>query len=235
MKILALDTALAGCSVCVLDTDSGPRHKEAHKDVRPMSRGQVEALIPMAQDVMTQAGLEFADLDLIATTIGPGAFTGLRIGLSAARGFALSLGKPLIGFTTLEVLAQQFMQEHKMAAHERIAVILETKRSDFYFQIFDSQGQEITAPQALESPEITGDMHCIGDALERFRAQAGAFGESVHFYEGYNLPDPEILAHMACKKYESDGSQDSIVPAPLYLRSPDVSQPKAAQRVLSGA
>jgi len=198
-----------------------------------MTRGQVEALIPMVQNVAGQADITFADLDLIATTIGPGAFTGLRIGMSAARGFALSLDKPLIGFTTLQVLAQQFANEHEIEADQQIGVILETKRSDFYCQIFDAKACAISAPQAMESPEMLDNTHYIGDAVERFREQSGAPRDIAHFHERYHLPDPQMLARMAYDTYRANGADIGNMPAPLYLRAPDVSQPKSLPRSLA--
>ena len=85
MKVLAIDSALGACSVAVWDQAVIGRQQKI------MSRGHVEALIPMIKSVVTESGLEFAQLGLIAVSIGPGSFTGLRAGLAAARGFGLAL------------------------------------------------------------------------------------------------------------------------------------------------
>src|SRR5258707_1135110 len=94
MRVLAIDTALEACSTAMLDT--------AHADVAayeslPMARGHAEALIPLIARVMHRAGLTFAELDRIAVTTGPGSFTGLRVGISAARGIGLAAAKPVVG------------------------------------------------------------------------------------------------------------------------------------------
>ncbi len=99
MKVLAIDSALGACSAAVWDQTvmSGQQ--------KIMSRGHVEELLPMVQAVVTESGLEFAQLELIAVSIGPGSFTGLRAGLAAARGLGLALNIPVHGVTTLEAVA----------------------------------------------------------------------------------------------------------------------------------
>lgn len=230
MKILALDTALTGCAVCVYDADGGA----AFNARRDMGRGQVEHLIPMAQEVLSQAGLGFESLDAIATTVGPGAFTGLRIGLSAARGFALALDKPLVGFTTLALLARQY--HSTQTPQGPIGVILETKRDDFYFQIFDAQCDPLTEAAALSGKAMIAELReyndivLIGDALERFRDQ---YPDARHydFNDGFSKTSAVDLAKMCAERLISVGFVD-YMPAPLYLRPPDVSKPKTPPRKL---
>jgi tRNA threonylcarbamoyladenosine biosynthesis protein TsaB len=90
MRVLAIDTALEACSAAVLDTEQGGI---SARESLPMVRGHAEALLPLIARVMDSAGLEFAALDRIAVTTGPGSFTGLRVGIAAARGIALAAGK----------------------------------------------------------------------------------------------------------------------------------------------
>ena len=237
MKILALDTALTGCGVCVYDADTG----DAQTMRREMGRGQVEHLIPMAQQAMDKAGVAFADLDMITTTIGPGAFTGVRIGLSAARGFALSLGKPLIGLTTLDVLAAQYFEANKGIKNQCLAVILETKRRDFYFQIFDDNGTAVTDAIACSGADIVTALSdynaqniiCVGDAIERFQGENG--DTEYQFIDGFGAIDAAVLARLGHNAYMSNADDFATLPAPLYLRPPDVSQPKRKPRILSAS
>ncbi len=224
LRILALDTAMAGCSVAVC----GVNAKSCVSESVPMNRGQSEELIPMVQRVIDRAGLAFSDIDLIGVTSGPGAFTGLRIGLSSARALALALSKPVIGVTTLSVLAHQFFESGKLESGEGLAVLLETKREDFYLQIFDSSVQDLGMPQALSRRAIESaygkhKILFIGDALERFRG-SGEVSSSWRFKDGYELADPCILARRAAAIY--DPAAALLVPEPLYLREADVSVPK---------
>src|SRR5499433_4052911 len=106
MRVLAIDTALEACSVAVRHT--------AHADVRvqeslPMQRGHAEALMPLIERMLSRAQLEVSALDRIAVTTGPGSFTGLRVGIAAARGIALAAGKQAIGLSTLAAFAAPFI------------------------------------------------------------------------------------------------------------------------------
>jgi len=101
MRVLAIDTALETCAAAVLDIHGGKMASES----LPMVRGHAEALIPLIDRVMRQADMPFSALDRIAVTVGPGSFTGLRVGISAARGIALTAGKPVLGLTTLAAFA----------------------------------------------------------------------------------------------------------------------------------
>jgi tRNA threonylcarbamoyladenosine biosynthesis protein TsaB len=94
MLILAIDTALDACAAGVLDTEAGAMIAQ---ESQAMKRGHAEALMPLLARVIKQAGIVFSALDRIAVTTGPGSFTGLRVGLSAARGIALAAAKPEVG------------------------------------------------------------------------------------------------------------------------------------------
>ncbi|MBE9552024.1 MAG: tRNA (adenosine(37)-N6)-threonylcarbamoyltransferase complex dimerization subunit type 1 TsaB, partial [Proteobacteria bacterium] len=131
-----MDCATNACSAALwLDGAPGPyRHAV-------MRRGHGEALMPMVAEIMDEAGLDFAGLQAIAVTTGPGAFTGIRIGLSAARGFALAAGLPVVGVTTLEaVAAAQDSEGHPLL------VALDSKRDDIYVQLFGPDGVSLSEP-----------------------------------------------------------------------------------------
>src|SRR5271166_474729 len=108
MRVLAIDTALDACSAAVLDLNRGG---VIASETLAMTRGHAEALMPLIARVMDQAEVEFGELDRIAVTTGPGSFTGLRVGISAARGIALATGKPAIGLSTLAGLAAPLIAE----------------------------------------------------------------------------------------------------------------------------
>src|SRR5258708_12880185 len=102
MLILAIDTALDACAAGVLDTEAG---KLIAQESQAMKRGHAEALMPLIARVIKESGIAFASLDRIAVTTGPGSFTGLRVGLSAARGIGLAANKPVVGPPTLTASA----------------------------------------------------------------------------------------------------------------------------------
>ncbi len=230
--VLALDTAMSGCCVAVYDVQS----EQVYTKVQPMIRGQAEVLVPMVQEVVAESGRGFDDIDLIVTTKGPGAFTGLRIGLSTAKSLALALDVPVVGLSTLEVLARQYLEGHKLKPEEKLAVLIETKREDFYFQMFGGNGDAVSEPQALMADEIInqisgGRVVMVGDTVERFSAIHAP--ESISFYE-IMLPDLEIIARIGLEEFSKKNENIEQAIEPLYLRGADVSQPKRPPRVLAG-
>ena len=231
--ILALDSAVNGCGVCVYDAIND---KPLSSISRPMHRGQAEALVPIVQECIKNSGVEFSALDLIATTKGPGTFTGLRVGLSAAQSFALSLSLPLIGFSTLEILAKAYIE--RGLPDSDICVLIESKRQDFYCQFFSASGEKKSEPSALPSEEIVKQLTMntfiiIGDGYERFSLENDILALNHQFESGFEQPDPIILSKCAAESYLETDSLDKV--DPLYLRGADVSQPKSKPRTLANS
>src|ERR1700709_1809437 len=110
MRILAIDTALGQCAACVLDTaEPEPPAREAIA----MERGHAEALLPLLDRVITQVDGRFSTLDRVVVTVGPGSFTGLRVGIAAARAVGLAADIPVVGVTTLSALLAPFFSERR--------------------------------------------------------------------------------------------------------------------------
>lgn len=225
MKVLAFDTALFSCSVALYDAEV---ELCVASEQTKMMRGQAEALVPMVQSILEKAGAAFSDVDLISTTVGPGAFTGLRIALSTAQGFSLALKKPVIGVSTLEILAAQYFSANELPENHLLCVLIETKRQDYYCQFFNADGSEFTKPEAL-SGEAVRDIHdaqnvvYTGDATGRFADR------DTNVCDGYDFPDPCVVASMGFEKYKKNEVQPL---EPLYLRGADVSVSKKIQRVI---
>src|SRR3979409_925000 len=148
MLILAIDTALDACSACVLDTDA---NKVVAQESLTMKRGHAEALMPLIARVMKESGVAFASLDRIAVTTGPGSFTGLRGGLSAARGIALAADKPVVGLSTLAAYAAPVVAEN--AGHPVISVI-DARHDQVYFQAVSGDGGSLIRPRVAPIGEV---------------------------------------------------------------------------------
>ncbi|MCZ6604154.1 MAG: tRNA (adenosine(37)-N6)-threonylcarbamoyltransferase complex dimerization subunit type 1 TsaB [Alphaproteobacteria bacterium] len=226
MIVLALDCSAAACSVAIW-CGSGPDDGAivAHL-MTEAERGHAGLLMPMIADVLDHAGLTYADLDRLAATVGPGSYTGIRIGLAAARGLALATAKPLIGVTATRAVAAAVARAHgpDLAAAPSLAVALETKRDDLYLQGFGSDLTPLTEPQAVLPDEAAaslpaGTVLVAGNAAERLVAAAQAMDRSdVASLAGHNgLPDAVDVAVLAAAAPEP-----ASPPAPLYLRPPDV-------------
>jgi tRNA threonylcarbamoyladenosine biosynthesis protein TsaB len=214
---LALDSALGGCIVAVLNGG------ESHAQVLETGRDQAAKLMPMVQDVMKEAGVAMADLGLIVTTTGPGSFTGLRIGLSAARALGLALSLPVQGVSTFEAMVKSCKPEG------RSLVVLESKRADFYVQAFDAAWNAEDAPQCLLAGDIPTDRIVCGDGIARLRLETGlAFENMVE----RSLLDPLILAEIGAGIFAANGEK-AQKPEPFYMRGADVSVSNKVQRQIN--
>lgn len=218
-RLLALDCSAGACSAAVRDGDSLLAWARA-----AMDRGHAEALLPMLERVMAEAGVAFADLDAVAATIGPGSFTGVRIGLAAARGIALAGGLATVPVTSLAAVA-----EAADAGDGPLLVVLDAKRRDLYGQWFGPDGAALGPPRAApaealwaERPAGAGSVRLAGDATAAVRALPPDPGLRV-VSAGDLGPDARAVAALALRRLAAHGPGTL---APLYLRAPDVSMPK---------
>jgi tRNA threonylcarbamoyladenosine biosynthesis protein TsaB len=219
MLILAIDTALDHCAAAVLDTDTAAMRAQ---ESLPMKRGHAEALMPLIARVMKAADVSFAALDRIAVTTGPGSFTGLRVGLSAARGIALAAHKPAVGVTTLSAYAAPVVSED--AGHPVISAI-DARHDHVYFQVVGGDGAELIAPQVAAIDEALaaarfGPPHLIGNAAqllaERWPADAGP----------PIAVDPRAAPDITWVAWLGAAADPELSPArPFYLKAPDVKVP----------
>src|SRR4030088_3297154 len=141
MRVLAIDCALDACAAAVFDSDTGI---VIASQTRIMLRGHAEALMPLIARVMDEAEIEFGELDRIAVTVGPGSFTGLRVGISAARGIALAAAKPAIGLTTLAGLAAPHIAEDDTTP---VVAAIDARHDHVYMQVFGAGGRTLLAPR----------------------------------------------------------------------------------------
>lgn len=224
MTILALDTSLAACSVALWRDGAILAHR-----FEAMARGHAETLVPMIEATRRDAGIDYSELRLVAVTVGPGTFTGIRIGLSAARGLALALGVPVLGRTTLEVLAAGAASEAR--GDEAILAAIDARRELCYAQAFTGELSPL-CPPALVVPEEalamagTRPAVVVGSGAAGLRSAAGATG-ALRAAAAPELPDAADLARLAAAAPEPTPGE---VPAPLYLRPPDARLPGEAGR-----
>ncbi len=220
MIVLALDTATYACSAALWRDGAILARRLA-----PMARGQSEALLPMVAAVMAEAGLGFGGLDLLAVTVGPGTFTGIRIGLAAARGLALASGLPLAGITTPEAVAAAIPAAER--AGRTVVVAIESKREDLWAQAFTADLAPLGPPAALSPAAAAalapGDVVVAGDAADRVLAlRPDALAATAPGW-----PDAAGVAELAARHWAAG---TALPPEPLYLRPADVTLAGAAPR-----
>ncbi len=203
---LVIDTCLAACQVAAFD---GARMIAGASE--PMERGHQERLAPMAAEVMAAAGLGFADLGRIAVTLGPGSFTGLRVGLAFAKGLALAAGLPLAGVGTLEALAMS------AGAGGVAAGVIDARRGLVYLQAF-AGAAPLTAPEAMTlagarlalARVAPGQLRLIGPG-------AALLGPALPHAVVIDLAAPDLAA---LGRLAATAARDPA-PRPLYLRAID--------------
>lgn len=186
-----------------------------------MERGQAEALVPLMQTVMDDAGVEdYTALDRIAVTMGPGSFTGLRVGLATARAVAVAADRPVIGITTTEALAAAVPPDQR--ANKRVLAVIDSKRADLFLQWFAADLTPLSDPDSAEPDAVRAALAetptvVVGDAVAMLgELPAGC----VAAHPTLALPDPAVIAALAANK-----PLPSAPPGALYIRPPDAKLP----------
>jgi tRNA threonylcarbamoyl adenosine modification protein YeaZ len=224
MRVLAIDTALDACSAAVLDT--GRRAIVATETV-VMTRGHAEAVMPLIARVMDRAGIDFRELDRVAVTTGPGSFTGLRVGISAARGIALAANKPAVGLSTLAGFAAPHIAENDSTP---IISVVDARHEHVYLQVFGAGGRTLILPRIAPLREavraaLAGPARVVGSAANLIAAAWPHTEAPPALIDHRGAPDIGWIARLGAAAAEGHGP-----PKPLYLRAPDA-QPQDAARL----
>jgi len=219
MLILAIDTALDACAAAVLDTE---KNKVIARESQAMKRGHAEALMPLLARLMKESDIAFAALDRIAATTGPGSFTGLRVGLSAARGIALAANKPVVGITTLTAYSAPHVSEH--GEHPIIAAI-DARHDHVYLQVVTGHGEPLVTPRLAPMEEALaasrfGAPHLVGNAAAMLAERWPKDAAPPVKVEQQAAPDITWVAWLAAAVDPAVAS-----PRPYYLRAPDAKPP----------
>lgn len=222
MRVLAIDTALEVCAAAVVDTD---RSMTLAQESQPMGRGHAEALLPLLARVVDVSGVDFPAIDRIAVTVGPGSFTGLRVGISAARGIAFASGKPAVGISSLAALAAPHVGDGERRA---VIAVIDARHEQVYAQTF-GPGRGVAAPQRALATEFvrslpSGQILLVGPGAEQL-AQAWPVTRSPPAIIPSAAPEIGWVARLG-----SAADVARALPKPLYLREPDA-RPQDAARV----
>ncbi len=230
MLVLALDTSTFLGTVAVVK--DGVLLAELSASVRA-THG--ETLLPHVQHVLSLSGAKLADLDLFAVGIGPGSFTGVRIGVATAKGLALANQKPLVGVTSLQSLARG------LTFGEGLGVpVLDAHKGEVYCAAYarDEQGElrEAVAPfhappeaaaQRLRGAAENQPLWLAGDGLDRYGEQFfGALGAPyLRAPRLMDVPRASCLAHEAVRRFGAEGASHLASLEPMYLRPSDAKLP----------
>jgi tRNA threonylcarbamoyladenosine biosynthesis protein TsaB len=223
MRVLAIDTALEACSAAVLDAEQGA---VLASESIPMVRGHAEALMPLIARVMSDAGLEFLDLDRIAVTVGPGSFTGLRVGVAAARGIAVAAGKPAVGLTTLAAFAAPYIAADDVSP---LIAAIDARNDQVYMQLFGSAGRSLISPRVAPVRDAVrvatrGPARLVGSGAAMIAAAWPPNEQPPSLVDAARAPRIDWVAQLGAA-----AAQALSLPKPLYLRAPDAQPQDRAQ------
>ena len=222
-KILAMDSSGAACSAALWR-----RGAVVSRRCQAMTRGHAEALMPMLVETMAEAGETFRALTAVAVTVGPGAFTGIRIGLAAARGIGLAANIPVLGVTTFAAIAEAVSEAER--ADRKLLVLLDSKRGDVFVQEFAAERvavglPAVLAPDAIRHRLASGSFILAGDGIAVVRSHLSAANLDVGYSAVEGPAEARWVAQLAAR---SATGPTGLSPTPLYLRAPEVRSPSAA-------
>ena len=215
MRVLALDTSAAAASVAVYD---GEAHAALAVESRPMTQGQAEALAPMVERALLQIDGGAASLTRLAVCVGPGSFTGIRIGLAMARAMGVALGAPVLGVSTLVAFAAPLLADPKPGL---IVSAIDARHNQVYLQIFEWNGRALFAPRVAKLREAArwiggGPARFCGNGAEALAEEAERGGVEIAELVAAVAPDILAVAQLGA------ALDPQTAPArPLYVKPPD--------------
>ncbi len=194
-----------------------------------LRRGHAERLVPMIEAVMAEGATAYADLDCLAVTVGPGGFTGVRIGLATARGLALACRRPLVGVSNFQVLAAGAKAD--APSDGSLAVVIDAKRHDLYVQAFASDLRPRTDPASILPQDLAdflppGPLVLVGDGADQAMPPLATARRRVTLSKAPGAVDAAGLAELVAEK--GFGAGEGMPVEPLYLRPPDATPAKDA-------
>ena len=225
MILLAVDTALDACAAAVARSHDGT--VEVFGVTEVIGRGHAECLMRVVDDALARAGVAHADLDGYAVSIGPGSFTGIRVGVAAVRGFALAAGKPAVSMTSLEALAQE---GRALAPGRSIVAVLDARKDEVYAQAFDADGRPLDAAVVAPAARIAHRAAELGAMVIGSGAPLlAAIDPSLDIVAATPFPAIDTIARLALPRLAA-ATPTTPRPSPLYVRAPDA-KPQGAARL----
>lgn len=237
MKTLAWDTSTAPSAVALLDGSDPVASSVAASEGR-----HGEVLLPRVEGLLGEAGWHKRDVELLAVGLGPGSFTGLRVGLAAAKGWAVAMGLPLVGVPSHAAIAGALRAAGQAAPDGALVVVTDAFKGEVYVSVFGPGDDplEAAAPGRTfhDGPELAtariagavglAPLTFAGDGLRRyFEVFSTAFGARARWADAaFDVPCPVTLGRLAYLQWERCGPGDARGLEPIYVRGSDARLPE---------
>jgi tRNA threonylcarbamoyladenosine biosynthesis protein TsaB len=217
MKLLALDTSTEACSAAIYHDG------QIFSEFELTPRAHTQLILPMIDSVLNKSELALKELDAIVVGRGPGAFTGIRIGVGVAQGLAMAMDKPIIPISTLAALAQQAFQQHQ-ATH--VLAALDARMNEVYWGQYIIQNglaylqgeEQVMAPQKVAIPEDS-QWFGIGHGWSAYEELSQRFQNHLVQTDAKSLPAAEFMLPLAVAEWQSDRAVRPENAQPVYLRN----------------
>jgi tRNA threonylcarbamoyladenosine biosynthesis protein TsaB len=236
MRALAIDTSTDTAGVALCDGDScvarTPLDSGRPSPPEPGLHG--ERLLGLIDDVLRKAGWRKRDLELLACCLGPGSFTGVRVGVATAKGIALALGLPIVGIGSLEIMAHAYFSRRSPPAgpDEAVVSLLDARKGEVFWAAYASSGLLLGGPGHLAASEVAAlpariprrEIAFVGEVARRLPLEAARIVSAMET----DRPDPGVLAHLGMAALARRGPDDLDALEPAYVRPPDITLPVAS-------
>jgi tRNA threonylcarbamoyladenosine biosynthesis protein TsaB len=234
MRALAIDTSTDWAGVALCDEQACVARSPASGDSMAVPGQHAERLLGLIDGSLNQAGWKKRDLELVCCCVGPGSFTGVRVGVATAKGIALALGLPIVGIGSLEVMAYaHFARRGAPADADEVAVpLLDARKGEVFWAAYAGNGALVAGPAHLAATQIADlprrvprtKITFLGEIARRLPLEPTWIATTPET----DRPDPVELARLAMATFRRRGPDDLDALEPAYVRPPDITLPTAS-------
>jgi tRNA threonylcarbamoyladenosine biosynthesis protein TsaB len=224
MKWLGVSTSTRRGSVAVMEGDRILSHAP-YEDLK----GHAERIVLAVESTLAEAGITRGDLDALACDVGPGSFTGSRVGVAFTKGVALALELPVIGVSSLEAMAKAAFRTGRAATDDLVVPILDAKKGEVFLAAYGDRGLMLP-PRHVRREAAWQAVHALAEAhnlvvVGEIAAELGALSPHLVTDPELDLPDASWIIHVAAERWASASEGSSRFDAgelePTYVRAPD--------------
>jgi tRNA threonylcarbamoyladenosine biosynthesis protein TsaB len=230
MRALAIDTSTHRAEIALLAGETCVAREQSYEQAK-----HAEALFAMIDRAFAAAGWSRSDLDLVVPCLGPGSFTGVRVGLATSKGIALALDRPIVGVCGLDAMASAAWRRAPARGVDAdvVVALIDARKGEVFWKAYGREGEPLGGPGHAAAPllpdlfaTLPAKKLVVGEIAGEIASSAGLTPASVYRSPETDLPDGVELARMGVRTFETRGPDDLASIEPIYVRPPDITLPK---------